>query len=481
MFRFSSSFNSVASAVLLLFLLGCGSSDDPDLENQLVLFLPFDKSTEVPVNSKLFLTFESDVTEEELGALNLELKVSPRNLNNREINHGILFMTGQIGFVKPEVSFSSSIEGKVITITPSKYFSFSTHYDFSVGSQKFTFKTKSRDNARIVEKSGPDGQEVIVRYTEFTHTPTRSSHTVYDGAGSDLEWFTEDDRYYADFDREFDSKGDHSLKHSFYRDSGGYGGVSQRFTVFERGADGELIRTINYAFVGVPRQYPYVPQESDTPSGYNSYSRSDNSLTVISYWHPGDDDLWFTEDDIASSKNEISINLRGQILTELITNYSPGEDNTWGTSDDFEYHEAQKAEYDSNGLLVLTAKVTNIGEDGEWFTEDDSLVFVDSYKYQNQQLVARNDVSSPGDDGVWNSEDDLISYQTTYGYTENGQLNFIRTINAGDDRSPGTLDDSEFMTNQVIYTDSGNAVSRFIRMVFPDETQLREIDYVNNP
>lgn len=193
---------------------------------------------------------------------------------------------------------------------------------------------------------------------------------------------------------------------------------SKLYYVTERTADNTWIRTISMDFG--------VDGEANTADDFiKNYTISPNGPQSVrySYYHPGPDKIWFTEDDVLGDQagnNAIYIPssqlLEYQDASEgavlILPCLTAGKDGLPFTADDqlgcsLGY---QIAIIDGQGNRGQIITYKGFGADGLWFTADD---VVNNYTLVSSALSGQQTISTlynqPGSDGFWFTEDDVVS------------------------------------------------------------------------
>lgn len=263
-----------------------------------------------------------------------------------------------------------------------------------------------------------------------------------------------------------------------------------------------------------------------------SYTISPFGYLGVSYSfdHPGQDGVWYTEDDIAASSNGgavvisqesplefegasegailsipcLSSGPDGIIFTQddspgcvlgyqvividgegnrgQVVNYKySGADGVWFTGDDV-VDSYVTVTTDLSIPQTVTAVYDDEGEDGIWFTDDD---VVDTHVQQllgdNYQPLYAANYTLAGSDATWFTADDYANGYSYYGYNEDGDLLII-----ANHRGPGfdgewfTADD--FASGTLSFTsetDAGNvSISARVNGMGPDGKWLSGDDNI---
>ncbi len=164
----------------------------------------------------------------------------------------------------------------------------------------------------------------------------------------------------------------------------------------------------------------------------------------------GLDGLWFTPDDVATSRREIVYDSDGLALSRIFS-FGIGNDETWFTGDDDVLGFAVWS-HSPTGQLVREVSYNRPGVDDTPFTDDDvvSSYYVQTFRPDGLRLRFTTYID-PGNDGVWLDGNDVpLSYvQSTY--DENG----LRT---SDTQYADPGDDGEWFT-------SDDPIDRFTRVI----------------
>ena len=230
----------------------------------------------------------------------------------------------------------------------------------------------------------------------------------------------------------------------------------------------------------------------DFIKGYTVYP---NGQTGVSYSfnHPGADNMWFSEDDVAGERNlgdvvyfpdgvlleyegasedavliipclevgadgapftaddQPGCSLGYQIAVidgqgnrgQVITYNNAGTDGLWFTADD-RVKNYTLLTYNGTGVGIATVVYNGDGADNIWFNSDDDV--------QLHTLTKLGDDFKPrytatyngrGTDNIWFSADDVVQAWTYYGYDANGNNILVAThTNKGGDATWFTADDS---------------------------------------
>ncbi len=140
-----------------------------------------------------------------------------------------------------------------------------------------------------------------------------------------------------------------------------------------------------------------------------SYSGSTN------FSAPGVDGLWFTSDDVVSSRSTMVFDVATGKPLQMIRYNSPGADSIWNTADD---QIGQYTQYEYlNNLLLSAQYFQSAGVDGVWFTTDDLPSQVTRYEYDQQSMLSTaKQYDNSGIDGVWLTADDVMNAYQTFSY-----------------------------------------------------------------
>lgn len=130
---------------------------------------------------------------------------------------------------------------------------------------------------------------------------------------------------------------------------------------------------------------------------------------------PGVDGLWFTSDDVVSSRSKMVFDSATGVPLQMIHYNSPGADLIWNTADD---QIEQYTQYEFlNGLLLSAQHYQSAGVDGVWFSADDLPSHVTRYEYDQQSMLSTvKQYSNSGVDGIWLTADDIMNAYQTYSY-----------------------------------------------------------------
>lgn len=470
------------SIILLLTLMGCGSSNDSELSTNLISTFPIDKSIGVSVNTSLELTYGQEVTQSDLDALEISLSVSTVDIDEFNPVGRLRYVSEQDIFKSKLIPFDTRIENNKIIITPSNYLDSETLYQLSFGNNLISFETLKNKPRRMVSSFGTFAQAETEYYNEFEYSENKITNTRYRNPGADETWFTEDDEVNEFTIDELDGKQRSELTY-YYTNSwaGGYGDPNfSSVTTYERSEAGQIEQS-NYYTYSIPYAYPYTPRSDENPRSYNLYTSGNGYVEVLTYSQSGDDQVWFTFDDVLTRKIQINFNSDGQVVGLLISDYWEGEDTEWGTADDTIEFEARRADYDSNGRLVKTYDLTEAGIDNTWFTEDDLIEDVETYLYENDLLKSKIFHQDAGLDETWFTGDDEIFYVHGFEYNSNGQYTSMKVISAGEDEIIGTQDDVEVPVRHADYNEAGLMISSwsiaFSGSFNSDNFYLYEIEY----
>jgi YD repeat-containing protein len=261
--------------------------------------------------------------------------------------------------------------------------------------------------------------DVISSYSIFNYNQDSKIDIewCYKGPGPDNNWFTEDDELSTETTYQYDE----------------FGNISRKTVGHDK-------------YDNVSYWYSY------------SYNSDNKIIESVEYNKAGNDNKWFTDDDVIKSREHYEYNKKGQITLSIVSN-SPGTDGIWFNSDDninsyvvYNYTkstETQTCYYwpdnriGPDGLwftaddipwyktYVLYNTIKNVkkyqeiyitsygsGNDGIWFTADDKKL--NSYmrnRFDRQgNPIGTTYYNGAGNDGIWLTEDDLIDYYTVSVY-----------------------------------------------------------------
>ncbi len=236
---------------------------------------------------------------------------------------------------------------------------------------------------------------------------------------------------------------------------------------YQNDANGREIRFIPMADAGPDNVFD---TGDETPRDYTETERDDSGVILRRslYTRAGDDEVWFTDDDLANTYQAYD---NGPIGLPLrIVEWSAGSDRTVGTDDDIRFRYTNYA-YNAFGQITKSTAFNGPGDDGEWYTEDDLPEFVSTaIEYDDSGLEVSNVTSVPGPDRVFDTDDDEILVYTI-GRIDDAQQRFegIGYNGPGADDQWFTEDD-DISTYRVEMLDSqGRPVSSVVAVAEGDD------------
>ncbi len=220
-----------------------------------------------------------------------------------------------------------------------------------------------------------------------------------------------------------------------------------------------------------------------------TYDADGYLVRSVYYSGAGDDSDWYTDDDVVGIRHDterdeqhrairvVTYSGAAQTLIQwtaitwdadgdkvLEVNYGdPGDDDTWFTDDDVIVLR-RASRYDAGHRLLRGTQFSDPGDDTEWGTDDDEANFAEGYLYDVDGLPVRRMVyGDPGGNDTWGDDDDVATQWTGYEYTGDRQLaRRISHTGSGDDGDPiaGTVetvrDDRGRPIRNVRYSDPGD-------------------------
>lgn len=179
---------------------------------------------------------------------------------------------------------------------------------------------------------------------------------------------------------------------------------------------------------------------SGVQSGWTEYTLDASGYLrkSVNYNGMGMDATWFTSDDLAGGRYDITFTPDG--LVSETRGYAIGTDGRWNTADDV-IRTLSKLTYEPSGRQLENARVDEPGLDGQWGTVDDPITLLVRYTYDGA-MVRLVQYTGPGDDGMWRTADDAAGDMYVYRFDANELFVRQETWNAGPDLRPGTVDDA---------------------------------------
>jgi hypothetical protein len=291
--------------------------------------------------------------------------------------------------------------------------------------------------------------------------------------------------------------------------------------------------TATYDWLRVTKVSMGADAVADTSDDFiMSYSISPFGYLGVSYGfdHPGQDGVWYTEDDIAASSNGgavvisqesplefegasegailsipcLSSGPDGIVFTEddypgcsqgyqvividgegnrgqVVTYKYSGADEVWFTSDDV-VNSYVTVTTDISIPQTVTAVYEDEGPDGFWFTDDD---VVDTHVQQllgdNYQPLYAANYTLAGSDATWFTADDYANGYSYYGYNDDGDLLIIANHRgAGFDGEWFTADDfASGVLSLTKETDAGTiSITATVNGIGPDGKWLSGDDNI---
>jgi hypothetical protein len=280
----------------------------------------------------------------------------------------------------------------------------------------------------------------------------------YNGAGTDGEWLTADDAIRRYSTREYDSAGN-ALRVTTYSGAGGNGTWLDDDDVIAN----YLSNTFNA--YGLTRSVTYISSTNGTwhddddqvgswlERTFTSRGRPERD---VSYFDAGDDNTWFTADDVPDRETVYRWDEQNRAL--LLATRDAGDDGELMTADDTWF--AIGWTYDAEGELSGGADYDGPGADGEWLTADDSIGFYRTTAYDLAAGTYRETAyDGPGGDGDWRTNDDEIAEYYTGTLVERDLIGEMWTYGAGQDGIWMNEDDEPTYRWLSVYDAGGNLVS----------------------
>lgn len=180
---------------------------------------------------------------------------------------------------------------------------------------------------------------------------------------------------------------------------------------------------------------------SGAPTSWNqtTLDGSGAALHAFGYGAAGTDGVWFTLDDVASSRTEWVVIASG--AKQLQKQYAAGADGKFGTADDV-VTGVQQTDLDPNGNATAYWTFDAPGADGRWETSDDHVAALSTSSWDGSWLAESDSHDSPGADGRWNTAEDVITRIQRYEHDARGRLVREIELDAGPDQRAGTADDT---------------------------------------
>ncbi|MCC1496662.1 carboxypeptidase-like regulatory domain-containing protein [Alcanivorax sp. 1008] len=216
--------------------------------------------------------------------------------------------------------------------------------------------------------------------------------------------------------------------------------------------------------------------EPDTADDFiQAYTVSPYGPAGVSYsfTHPGPDNMWFTEDDVAGEHNsgktiyfptsavlEYEGASEGAVLTILCLD--TGNDNLAFTADDSPGCTAgyQVTVIDGEGNRGQVVSYDAAGADGLWFTADDRVKNYSLLTYNGTDVSVGSVIyNTAGGDGIWFTADDNVQQHTMTQLGDDFKPRYTATYNArGTDSTWFTADDTVQAWTYYGYDAAGNNI-----------------------
>ena len=258
----------------------------------------------------------------------------------------------------------------------------------------------------------------------------RGQVVVYDGAGTDGLWFTDDDVVDGYSLVSFDGQGNQVA--SVYYNGKGLDGVwfttdDTVFTHTQLALDANYKPTYAVTYNGRGSDSTWFTADDTILSmSYYGYTTNDEILFIATHTNKGNDGIWFTADDTAMAVVELK---NAQGFTQISANLTGmGADGKWLSGDETVSYYTY-ADYDVNGNQThradFNSSANGAGADGLWFTSDDQAygynVWQREYDQQGRILLdTRYDVSLASAPAFSNSQVSRYT-RTVYDYPSTGK------------------------------------------------------------
>lgn len=225
---------------------------------------------------------------------------------------------------------------------------------------------------------------------------------------------------------------------------------------------GSVITAVNGKAAATARiQLGKVIYHRGTINNYSLYEMDDQGRNrdMKRFNNPGNDGVWFTEDDRGYSHIQY---YWSDDKTNATMVYAPGEDGVWYTLDDtitaFSVREYLE------GFNFRTTYYSGPGEDGIWSSKDDLVnYYADHIRNADNKPIGYIKYIAAGGDGKWHTEDDVVQSRTTTEYDEEGnRLHYYSYNDPGSDGNWFTQDDSIKNYNTSLFDDNGRVIRSLI-------------------
>ncbi|MEL6868395.1 MAG: Ig-like domain-containing protein [Pseudomonadota bacterium] len=235
------------------------------------------------------------------------------------------------------------------------------------------------------------------------------------------------------------------------------------YVQFERDANGNEISRIGVLDPGSDGQW-FTPD--DVIALYLTFDISANGMREVE-WMAGDDGLLTTPDDVPRDYVDVEYNEFGEIIMNS-TFRTPGDDGVWFNDDDDLLGAAVMFDYDDGGRLTLRTEALR-GPDNMIGTADD---VVEEYsavtRNESQSRFEEVQYVGAGADGSWfTADDDIRSYRLEPFDSQGRPAGLVRGQGAGVDGVWLTADDEiRLPINSASYDDSDPAQTIFTTLAY---------------
>lgn len=207
------------------------------------------------------------------------------------------------------------------------------------------------------------------------------------------------------------------------------------------------------------------------------YDGRGNLLRKITYTGPGDDGIWFNENDQVLYENSKTIYDIFNRIYMKVTYTGPGPGEAPLINDVVGGYTIYT--YDSNGDIKRKVSYESPGSDGVWFNSNDIISHYTEYVFNYQDYYVRyTTYDGPGGDNVWfNGNDHITDYNIDYCHSNYKPYLLKKFSGSGIDGQWYTDDDVKSRQNECFYDAKWN-----LTKIISSETggNVDEITYLFN-